>query len=89
MARPVKQSGFIYFLLSEKLNSVKIGFTRNAVEERLMAANTWSPYDYDVLKVIKGTMLEEVQIHKRFVRYKIRGEWFEYSDEIKEFIDAL
>ena len=89
MARTTKRCGYIYFLLADKYNAVKIGFTRNTVEERLVNGNTWSPYEYDVLKVIKGTMLEESQIHHRFVSYKIRGEWFTYSDEIKYFISQL
>ncbi len=89
MARTVKHSGFIYFLLAEKHNAVKIGFTRGSIEKRLINGITWSPYDFDVLKVIEGTMLDEVALHKRFAQYKIKREWFEYSDELKEFIDNL
>jgi len=89
MARPEKQCGYIYFLLAEKLDAVKIGFTRNTVEKRLKYGNTWSPYDFDVLKIIEGTMLDEVALHKRFHKDKIQREWFQYSDELKEFIDKL
>lgn len=89
MARPEKQSGYIYFLLAEKLDAVKIGFTRGDIKKRLLFAHTWSPYDFDVLKVIKGTMVEEVQLHKRFHKDKIQREWFNYSDELKDYIDNL
>lgn len=89
MTGPVKRSGFIYFLLSEKFDAVKIGFTRSNIEKRLKYAATWYPYDYDMIKLIEGTMLEERNIHKRFVKDKIRGEWFHYSAELKEYIENL
>lgn len=89
MARTVKQCGYIYFLLSEKHDAVKIGFTRGSMEKRMKYFSTVCPYDYDVLKVIEGTMVEEHQLHKRFVKDKIRGEWFHYSDDLKHFIDML
>lgn len=83
------RSGVIYFLLSEIHNAVKIGFTCSNIEERLKDYRNHSPYEYDLLKTIKGTMFQEKQLHKRFVRYKIRGEWFNYSDELKEFIEEI
>jgi hypothetical protein len=89
MARPEKQCGYIYFLLAERLDAVKIGYTRKSIEKRMKECKTWSPYEYDVLKIIEGTMLQEVALHKRFVKYKLRGEWFQYSDELKDFIDSL
>lgn len=89
MADTTKQCGYIYFLLCDKHNAVKIGFTRGLLAKRLKAYKTFIPYDYDILKVIKGTMLEESQLHKRFVKDKIREEWFNYSEELKEFIDNL
>ena len=89
MGQPVKRSGFIYFILSEKFNAVKIGFTRNNIEQRLKDAATWYPYDYDMIKMIEGTMIDERMIHRRFVKDKLRGEWFNYSDELKEYIENL
>lgn len=89
MARPLKQGGFIYFLLAEKYDAVKIGFTRKCVGARLKECATWCPYDYDVLKIIKGTMAQERNFHKRFGQLRIRGEWFQYSEDLKTFIDKL
>ena len=90
MSRGVKQQGFIYFLLSEKLDAVKIGFTRNNdMKVRLRDCQTWSPHEYDVLKVVEGTMLEERQLHRRFAKDKIRGEWFKYSEALKDYIFLL
>lgn len=89
METPVKKSGYIYFLLSEKMDAVKIGFTRGKIEKRLREWKTWHPYDFDVLKVLEGTMIEERLLHRRFWKDKIRGEWFRYSEELKEYIDSL
>jgi hypothetical protein len=89
MERPAKKRGYIYFLLSEKMGAVKIGFTRGKIEGRLREWRTWHPYDFDMLKLLEGTMIEERKLHKRFSKDKIRGEWFKYSPEIKAYIDSL
>jgi len=89
MDKALKHRGYIYFLLAEKTDCVKIGFTRTTMERRLKLHTQYSPYDYDVLKVIEGTMLQERNLHKRFIRLKIRGEWFKYSDELKDYIESL
>jgi hypothetical protein len=89
MAEAGKQCGYIYFLLADKLDAVKIGFTRLSVEGRFKDYSSYCPYAYEVLKVISGTMLEERALHKRFVKDKIRGEWFHYTEELKKFIEEL
>lgn len=89
MELPVKKSGYIYFMLSEKMNAVKIGFTRGKIEDRLKKCQTWNPYNVDVLKIHKGTMIEERNLHKKFVKFKIKGEWFKYSKELKDYIDSI
>ena len=89
MVRPEKRCGYIYFLLSDKHNALKIGFTRNNLKQRLKDYFTHTPYDYDVLGAIKGTMMDERILHRRFVRYKIRGEWFNYSDELREYVEKV
>ncbi len=90
MARPEKQCGYIYFLLAESVSAIKIGFTREGrLEGRMADYRVHSPYEYDLLKLIPGTMVEERMIHRRFVKLKIHGEWFAYTDELKKFIDKL
>ncbi len=89
MYKPVKTVGYIYFILAERYDAVKIGFTRGAIADRLKHYKSATPYDYDLLKLIRGTMWEEKQLHKRFAKYQIRHEWFDYSDELKEYIELL
>lgn len=90
MTRPVKQSGFIYFLLAEGTDAVKIGYTHDfEMKSRMQQYHCHSPYNFDLLKILPGTMIEERNIHKRFVKLKIRGEWFKYTEELKEFIENL
>jgi hypothetical protein len=90
MGRPVKQSGFIYFLLVEHADAVKIGWTRDkSLKTRMRHYYTYCPLNVDVLKVIPGSMLEERALHRRFVRDRIRAEWFRYSDELKAYIANL
>jgi hypothetical protein len=90
MGRPVKQSGFIYFLLVEHADAVKIGWTRDkSLKTRMRHYYTYCPLNVDVLKVIPGSMMYERALHKRFTQIRMRGEWFRYTEELKSFIDNL
>lgn len=76
----------IYFILAEDVNKVKIGRTFN-LDERLSTLQISSPFD---LKIICHLVLEkeyEGVFHKFFKEDSVRGEWFEYSEDIKTFID--
>ncbi len=58
---------------------VKIGFARDglAVLGRLATATTWSLDEVRIVKVIEGTIQQEHALHRRAVRLRIKGEWFE------------
>ena len=38
---------------------------------------------------VKGDRLSERHLHKKFSRYKIRGEWFRASSELLDFVERL
>jgi len=82
-----KEPGFVYFARSMGHGVVKIGKARD-VHNRIAtlgAANPGiryigciaSPEPYDL----------EYDLHQRFKKYHIQGEWFKYSEELKNFID--
>lgn len=82
--------GYIYFLLAENADAVKIGYTRQkSMKTRMRYFYTYSPYSVDLLLIMPGSMIQERDIHKRFVKDKIHGEWFRYSDELKAYIEKL
>jgi hypothetical protein len=74
-----------YFIKPVNHEVVKIGTTTD-VQRRLEGLQCgW----YEELRLVAVTSMEESELHQRFSKYWIRGEWFEYSEEIKEFVKQL
>lgn len=79
---------YIYFVYAEEVNRVKIGIANNA-EQRLKDLRVGSPCELELLATFKDDQpnnLLENYLHGKFKKYRLHGEWFEYSDEIKNFI---
>lgn len=74
----------VYFLKAE--NRVKIGFAANP-SKRIASIQTSSPFKLDVVLIIDGNFSTEQSVHKTFKEYRLTGEWFEFVDPIKKFIE--
>jgi hypothetical protein len=83
-------STFVYFILNENTNTVKIGFSRNP-DTRLSAFQSGTLDSLVILKTIAGTKDNEAAIHNRFSDYRISKsrEIFRYEGALKSFIDNL
>lgn len=79
--------GVVYFITDEKREYIKIGRTTD-LKKRLTQLQTGSPIDlildYHVLS--NDVVSTENRFHEKFSKHRKRGEWFIYSDEIKDFI---
>jgi hypothetical protein len=73
----------VYFIRGGDL--VKIG-KANHPEMRLRELQTGSPFALELLLTLEGGTQEERALHKRFIAYRVRNEWFRYEDEIRDFI---
>lgn len=80
-----KYTGYIYFISNGE--SVKIGFSKDP-EKRLKNLQTANPVELKLLYFEKGNSNIESRLHKLFSKDRIQGEWFNFSDEILEFIDS-
>lgn len=77
----------IYFILDTYSNAVKIGYTTiKGLRRRLQTLQTGTPYELRLLGALWGDRLTEKQIHNMFKPSHIRGEWFNYSKELEDFI---
>jgi len=72
-----------YFVQGPPLTPVKIGRARD-VARRVASLQTGSPHELRVLLVLEGDREEEM--HWAFAKHRLRGEWFYWCDEIREFI---
>ena len=63
---------------------VKIGYSKS-VEKRLKSLQTANPNQLEIISSFDGNRKEEEHIHYRFRKFKVSGDWFILTDEIKEY----
>ena len=76
----------IYFIRMS--DTVKIGFSKSAVL-RCRALQTANPYTLELLGYFNGHVHDEGQIHEDLSQFLIRGEWFEYNEEVQKYIKNI
>lgn len=81
------ENGLIYFIQNPYNKRIKIGFTKN-LEQRLHTFRVSSGHEPDIKLIIKGSLYQEKELHKKFNAYRVPeyNEWFSNSDEILQFI---
>jgi len=77
---------YIYFIQNGLEGDIKIGFSLNP-NERIKSLQTGSPSTHRILLVKEGTQKDEEGLHKKFKKFRTKGEWFEPNEEILIFID--
>ncbi len=76
----------IYFVQSES-GPIKIGYTAS-VTKRLSQIKGSTVETVTLLGTMDGDRSQEKELHTRFIKYNIKGEWFSPADDILEFIQA-
>ena len=80
----------VYFIENVETGRIKIGFTASSVNQRVKTLQTGSDCELRLLGVITANYDEgttELQIHRRFAKWRYRGEWF--TSEILPSVRAL
>jgi len=78
---------FTYFILDQQSNRIKIGRSSHP-NRRLQQLKTGSANDLEIVATLPGGENESV-LHDRFRHLRIKGEWFSYSSELKNYIQSL
>ena len=74
----------VYLAKLKGENKCKIGYSANP-NSRISNMQTGSPSLVYLLSVMDGDKEFEKSLHFKFKDYRIKGEWFIYSDEIKNY----
>ncbi len=77
----------IYFIQSGN-GPIKIGYSIQ-IENRLPTMQSGNPCPLTLLKTVFGGQSEELAIHRKFKAIRIRGEWFEPTSELLNFIQRV
>src|SRR5262245_53777709 len=76
----------VYFVRPRGMDYVKIGETE-CLARRLSNLQSASPVKLEVLGVIPPGRVLEGELHRRFARHWVRGEWFRLDPDVLEYID--
>lgn len=79
--------GYIYFATFD-FDTVKVGFATD-VQARLWQMQVSSPVDATKINSFPGTLADEARIHYLLREHRIKREWFEWCDEVDDFMEDL
>jgi hypothetical protein len=79
--------GWVYFVQAEHGGPIKIGYTEGAPQKRVASLQTASPARLRLVTYTVGDREKEREIHNRFSRARLNGEWFSAdADGLPELI---
>ena len=81
--------GCIYLVRHKGISPVKIGYTTSEIPtKRLEAMNTYSPYGVEIVGWFNHPKAAEIEkeIHKKYAPFRMKGEWFNITDEMAKGI---
>jgi hypothetical protein len=74
----------VYFVLGG--NTVKIGYTAHNVWKRIKELQTASPFLLSLIMTEDGGLRRERELHHRFRKSRLYGEWFAVTSELVDYI---
>ena len=80
------RTGYIYFAQMENTGPIKIGISTDP-HKRMASINTGSPYPITLLYFTPGCEEDEKALHREFMKFSIRNEWFHPVKEIFKSIE--
>lgn len=83
-----RESGCVYFIVAEQVNRMKIGVAVDPVK-RLNSHRGSSPVELTLWGFIKmqtwdAARMAEQRLHRSLRQYRIKGEWFEITKEVRD-----
>lgn len=79
----------VYFIEAVGLNRVKIGRTTGHAEYRLKEIQRMSPVPLRLITQIPANKFTEGRLHRRFSHLRLHGEWFEFGDDLQNYLVSI
>lgn len=80
------EMGWVYFIVCIDAPRCKIGFTKGCAQRRLKSLQTGSASELALVAMHPGTTDTERLLHEKFADSRLRGEWFEITDELRAYL---
>src|ERR1044072_1869526 len=82
-------TGYVYFIRPKgKAGPIKVGHS-TFPPVRLISLQAWSYEELEIVSQIEGYRRLERDIHERFAKYQIRGEWFDAAPELIALAEGI
>lgn len=81
--------GIVYFLQGTTTHRIKIWFTRSDVFKRMDSIAVSCPENLRLIGVSQGSLFHEKALHGLLREHRIKGEWFDNSDEVVSTIKKI
>jgi hypothetical protein len=83
----MKAKKYVYFARESMQGLIKIGIAE-VLRDRFLRLKAQIPYkmDMELLLIIYGDKSLEKELHRRFKKHRIKGEWFNPHEDILNFI---
>jgi hypothetical protein len=78
----------IYFIFDARSNAVKVGQAGDP-KARLRALQTAHAGPLELVATMPGEIHVEQKLHHQFAELRIRGEWFQFTGALAEFVGEL
>jgi len=81
----------IYFVVDRAANAVKIGYSLDlaGAHRRLSTFQIGNPRELTLAAAVPGDMYTESLLHRQYQALRIRGEWYEFLGELREYVEQL
>ena len=79
---------WVYIMRHGDTNYYKIGFTRN-LPQRLKSIQAHSPLEMSIVKYISGKCAFEKWLQRKYIKYNVRSEWFEFDHKTIKKVSNL
>lgn len=87
--RNIRSKSFVYFIADDYAHAVKIGRSSSPAW-RLHQLQTANPHPLRMLGYFEESdTLSEAILHERFSDHHVRGEWFRYTQVLRDFLIGL
>jgi hypothetical protein len=83
-----RTQGVVYFVKNGKRRQIKIGYS-GSVRTRMGELGTSTPENLKLLAHIPGDKKLETELHRRFYKYRIKGDWFRHEGALAKYVSGL
>lgn len=78
---------WVYFIQEAERGYIKIGCSSSPFS-RVRACQAGNPFDLRIIGIMEGNRSLELELHQRFQRLQMRGEWFKPYKELILYIES-